>query len=108
MTGAESIAPVSIPAERATATLYIASDSPLSAVALENLRLAFETLPAEDIPTLEVIDVYESPLEALKDGVIVTPTLMLYRLGKRRTMFGDLSDPQQTGAVLATLATLPG
>ena len=105
MTSPEALAPGSIPAERPTVTLYIAGDSPQSAVALANLRLAFDALPEGDIPPIEVIDVYESPLEAMNDGVVVTPTLILQHLGKRRTMFGDLSDLTQTAAVLASLTT---
>jgi hypothetical protein len=103
MSSAETIAPGPIPGERATAKLYVAGDSPQSALALANLRTAFETVPDENLPTLEVIDIYDSPLEAMGDGVIVTPTLILDYLGTRRILFGELSDPQQTSAVLASL-----
>jgi hypothetical protein len=103
MSSAETIAPGPIPGERATAKLYVAGDSPQSALALANLRTAFETVPEENRPTIEIIDIYDSPLEALGDGVIVTPTLIFEYLGKRRVIFGELSDPQQTGAVLASL-----
>jgi len=107
MSSAETTAPGPIPGERATAKLYIAGDSPQSASALANLRTAFETVPDENLPTLEVIDIYDSPLEAMRDGVIVTPTLILDYLGKRRILFGELSDPHKTGAVLASLTRSP-
>lgn len=105
MTTVEATAPGSAPASRATVKLYVASDSPNSAIALANLRLAFDSLPEGSIPTLEVIDVYDFPLAALHEGVVVTPTLLLDHLGKRITMFGDLSDPQRLGAILTNLSS---
>ena len=103
MTTVEAISPGATPVARATATLYVAGGSPESAMAIANLRLAFEALPEASVPTLEVIDVYEAPLAALREGVVVTPTLRLDYRGKRRSMFGDLSDRQRVAAILADL-----
>lgn len=88
---------------RATMKLYIAPDSPSSDRALANLRRTFEAVPEASTPTLEVIDVYEFPLAALQEGVIVTPTLLIEHLGRRTTMFGDLSDVQ----LISTILTKP-
>lgn len=101
----EAAPPGAFPKAGATMKLYVAGDSPDSAMALSNLRLALEALPEGRVPTLEVIDVYEFPLESLQAGVVVTPTLMLDHLGKRKTMFGDLSDSRRIGAILTVASS---
>lgn len=95
----------SVAQSRTTLKLYVAADSPDSDRALANLRQALDAVPAGRVAELDVIDVHQFPLAALRDRVVVTPTLLLDHRGKRTTVFGDLSDPVRIADVLVTLST---
>jgi circadian clock protein KaiB len=79
--------------------LYVAGDSPNSARARRNLdQLCHAHL--EGRCTISVVDVLVDPMQALSDGVVVTPTLVKHAPGPRRTIIGDLSRTQDVLAVL--------
>jgi circadian clock protein KaiB len=74
-------------------SLYIAPPMPTSMRAAVNLRDALAEIGTSS-PTVEVetIDVILNPQRALKDRIIVTPTLMALHGIERPMMIGDLSD----------------
>ncbi len=79
--------------------LYVAGQSVHSTRALENLRaLCREYAP--DAHRIEVVDVLREPLRALKEGVIVTPTLVRLEPAPVLRIFGNLGDRP---TVVATL-----
>lgn len=43
--------------------------------------------------TLEIIDLFEEPLRALEDGVMMTPTLLLVSCDPAVRIVGNLSNP---------------
>lgn len=69
-----------------------------------NLAAALASLDSEAArPDLEIIDTFLQPKRAIKEGVIVTPTLIGSNAGKRVMLMGDLSDLSQLNAVLTDL-----
>jgi len=79
--------------------LYVAAESPNTRRALENLR-SLCSATGHASYDLKIIDVLQEPRRALRDGVVVAPTLVKVTPGPVRTIVGDLSDRE---AVLATL-----
>ena len=79
--------------------LYVAGDAPNSVQAQANLILVCKThLP--DSYEIEVVDVLKEPMVALKDNVLLTPTLLKLSPAPVRRIVGALS---QTQTVLDTL-----
>jgi circadian clock protein KaiB len=71
--------------------LYIANNAPNSLRAVANLEaICKEHL--EDNFKLEVIDVLETPLRALADGILVTPSLTKVSPSPAAKIVGNLSD----------------
>jgi circadian clock protein KaiB len=71
--------------------LYIAGNLPNSVQAVSNLKeFCAEYLP-EDW-RLEIVDVLREPLRGLKDGIIVTPTLVKLEPEPKQLVMGNLSD----------------
>lgn len=79
--------------------LYIARGSPNSRIALRNITAIRDRYLA-DRCELEVIDLFEDPLRALDDGVMMTPMLLLVSRDPPVSIIGNLSDP---GPVLQAL-----
>jgi circadian clock protein KaiB len=80
---------------RAVATivmrLYIANDAPNSRRAVANLEaICKEHL--KDKFKLEIIDVLETPLRALADGILVTPSLTKVSPSPAAKIVGNLSE----------------
>jgi circadian clock protein KaiB len=81
--------------------LYVAGHAPNSLLAIANARaICDEHYVAGH--QLEIVDVLEDPLQALADGVIVTPTLLRLSPLPVQRLIGNLSDTSQ---VLRSLAT---
>jgi circadian clock protein KaiB len=73
--------------------LFIAGRSPNSALAVTNLRaLCAAWLP--DRHRIDLVDVLETPGQALDDGVLLTPTLVRVMPKPRRMVVGNLSETQ--------------
>ena len=77
--------------------LYVAGEGPNSCEARTNLAAILEGRPAEGY-RLEVVDFLREPQRALKDGVIVTPTLVKLTPLPTRRIIGTL---KETRTVLA-------
>jgi circadian clock protein KaiB len=71
--------------------LYIAGDSPNSVRARDNLRAAIADHPQQDV-SVELVDVLEDPQRALRDAVLVTPTLIRVAPAPERRVIGNLHD----------------
>lgn len=91
------------PASDVRIDLYISRNSPSSDRALDNLRAAVMEKSGSVMPLISIIDVNDAPLVAYREGITVTPTLVVTTEGVPTVMFGDLSDPAVTRAVLARL-----
>ena len=79
--------------------LYFAGDGPNSRTALANLRrLLAAHGPAEY--DLQVVDCLREPLRALRDGVLVTPTLLRVAPTPAQTIVGTLSESRSVLAAL--------
>lgn len=84
--------------------LYVARSTPNSLRAEHNLVSAMTTLADGGASlNLEVIDVFAQPKRAITDGVIVTPTLIAWKAGRRTTMMGDLTDTARLTFLLEDL-----
>jgi circadian clock protein KaiB len=79
--------------------LYVAGDAPNSTAARHHLRsiLARPGAPAVE---LEIVDVLADPRRGLRDGILVTPTLIRVAPGPERRIVGNL---RNTAVLLATL-----
>lgn len=70
--------------------LYVAGSSPNSRQAVANLTaLCAKYLP--DRHRLEIVDVLAHPEQALQDGILLTPTLVVLTTDPPRTVVGNLS-----------------
>ncbi len=82
-------------------TLYVAGDSAASRRARVNLAAVMAEMRI--VQPLQVVDVQDTPEQALADRVFMTPALLLQLAGHREMLVGDLS---QRDAVRMTLAPL--
>ena len=74
--------------------LYVAGNAPNSVIAVANARAICDehyTLGYK----LEIVDLMDHPARALKDGIIVTPTLVRLVPAPARKIIGTLSDRNQ-------------
>ena len=80
-----------IPSEPApiALTLFIAATSPASSLALVNIRSALARFERHPF-ILEIVEVFEQPLRALENRILVTPTLLVR--ASTRHVVGDLGD----------------
>jgi circadian clock protein KaiB len=70
--------------------LFLAPDTARSQLAAQNVSAAFRAFE-DDAFELETVDVFADPARALRERVLVTPTLLATACGRR--IVGDLSDP---------------
>lgn len=70
-------------------TLFVAANSYASTVAAENLQNAVRRHDPGAF-AVEIVDVFVVPRRLLRDGILVTPTLVAQDLGQR--VVGDLSN----------------
>ena len=83
--------------------LYVAGDGPNSVAARNNLqRLLAPYDPSTH--SLEIVDCLQEPLRTLREGVLVTPTLVRLEPEPVQTIIGSLSDSQR---VLEALGLSP-
>ncbi len=73
--------------------LYVAGDAPNSAQAQANLNTLCET-HLQGRYEIEVVDVLKAPMLALKDNVLMTPTLLKLSPAPVRRIVGALSRMQ--------------
>ena len=88
-------------------SLYVADHAPNSLRATANLASLCKEYLA-DRYEIELIDVLKNPKRALKDGILMTPTLIMRSPGRDRRIVGTLSETQPVlsalGLDLPTLA----
>ena len=71
--------------------LYVAGRAPNSTQALANLnKICEEYLPGHH--QVDVVDILEDPLQAVGDGVLVTPTLVKLSPPPKVKIIGNLSE----------------
>jgi len=73
--------------------LYVAGDAPNSALAIDNLA-AFCRAHLRNRYEIEVVDVFREPKRALKEGIFMTPTLVVLTPPPVRRIVGTLSHAQ--------------
>jgi circadian clock protein KaiB len=73
--------------------LYVAGNAPNSLAARRNLKAALSSCEPESY-TLEVIDCLRDPGRTLKDGIIVTPTLLRLEPKPEARIIGTLGNPE--------------
>lgn len=79
--------------------LYVAGAAPSSRRAEANLRALLEHVAPVECE-LEVVNILEEPHRALKDHVLLTPTLVVQREAWSLQMVGDLEDRNALASVL--------
>lgn len=84
--------------------LYVARSTPNSVRAEGNLMASMAELGQEPSRfELEIVDVFAQPGRAITDGIIVTPTLLGLRHGRRVVLIGDLADKGHLQGILRSL-----
>jgi circadian clock protein KaiB len=81
--------------------LYVAGDAPNSLSAVANIK-AICNAHFPDAHKLEIVDMLQNPLQALEDGVVVTPTLLRVTPQPARRVIGNLNDSAQVLRMLAS------
>ena len=83
--------------------LYVTGATPRSARAISNARRICDAHLTGRFE-LEVIDIYEQPLAALRDQILAAPTLVRLVPEPIRKIIGDLSDELKTLRALGVRA----
>jgi circadian clock protein KaiB len=71
--------------------LYVSGNAPNSVQAIANLEAICQEY-LKDAYKLEIVDVFEQPIRALTDGVLVTPSLAKVSPAPVANVVGNLSD----------------
>ena len=71
--------------------LYITGNAPNSVRAIANLEAICQDY-LKDAYKLEIVDVFEQPIRALADGVLVTPSLAKVSPAPVANVVGNISD----------------
>ena len=79
--------------------LYVVAGAPNSIAARANLAAVLAPVGAEHY-ALEIVDCITDPHRALKEGVLVTPTLVKLAPEPTQTIVGSLSDRKSVAAAL--------
>ena len=79
--------------------LYVAGDAPNSTSAVASLRSLLALHPARPA-TVEIVDVLLHPERGMRDGVLVTPTLIKLAPRPERRLIGNLKDTRILVTVL--------
>ena len=74
--------------------LYVAGDGPNSVAARRNLQRLLAPYDAS-MHSLEIVDCLQEPLRTLREGVLVTPTLVRLEPEPVQTIIGSLSDGER-------------
>lgn len=71
--------------------LFVAGDSPDSAIAIANLKALFANNEGSHVE-IEIVDVQREPDRAARDGIMVTPTLLKVSPSPRCRILGNLKN----------------
>ena len=77
--------------------LYVTGETPGSRALIVRLR---EMLDTDGEYDLQVFDVFENPVEATKDMVLATPTLIKFLPPPVRRLIGELKDRERVFSAL--------
>ncbi len=95
--------PLTAPAPKLDLRLYVADATPLSLLAVENVKQVC-TRHLAGRYRLKVIDVTRSPRLVREDNIIATPALVQSQPGLGRKLIGSMSDTMKVLAWLGVLA----
>jgi circadian clock protein KaiB len=96
------------PSRSSMLRLYVAGSTPNSLRARQNLTAALSACDgAATALEVEIIDVFVEPRKAMKDQILVTPTLIASLAGDRTVIVGDLADSGALRNLLAGLTRAP-
>jgi circadian clock protein KaiB len=93
--------------DRIRLRLYVAGTSPRSARTIGDVRRLCEG-PLAGACDLEVVDIYQQPGLAGRDGVVAAPTLIRLSPPPARRAAGDLTDGRRVLEALGLAGTEPG
>ena len=79
--------------------LFVAGDSPDSAIAIGNLRALFPPDESSQIE-MEIVDVQRDPARAAREAVLVTPTLLKVSPSPPCRILGNLNNREALLGVL--------
>jgi circadian clock protein KaiB len=71
--------------------LFVAGDSPDSALAIANLKALFPNHESSHVE-IEIVDVQREPARAASDEIMVTPTLLKVSPSRRCRILGNLKN----------------
>jgi len=71
--------------------LFVAGDSPDSAIAIANLKALFPRSESSDVE-VEIVDVQREPARAARDRIMVTPTLLKLSPSPTCRILGNLKN----------------
>ncbi len=71
--------------------LYVAGDAPNSTCAVRCLQSLLSRHPSRKT-TVEIVDILQHPEQGMRDGVLVTPTLIKLAPRPERRLIGNLKD----------------
>lgn len=86
--------------------LYVAGEGPNSQLAIANLKALCEKHFPNN-PSTEIIDVFEDPGAALRDGVMVTPLLTVTTGNDVKKLIGNLSKMEMVLEILGVKVEVP-
>lgn len=92
--------------ERLMITLYMAGHSLNSLRAMTNLKTICQTYFAGHYQ-LEIIDIFDDPLRAVRDKVLVTPTLLKTAPAPVIRIVGDLRETETVVLALQSVGRKP-
>jgi circadian clock protein KaiB len=87
--------------------LFVAGDSPESAVAIANLEALYPRGEASDVH-IEIVDVQREPAKAAREGIVVTPTLLKLSPFPPLRILGNLKNRANLASLLGDAAIPPG
>ncbi len=78
---------------------YVAKGAPNSIIARDELAAYLAANP-HITASVEIVDVLDDSERALRDGVLVTPTLVVFRDGAERRVIGNLRNAHALATAL--------
>jgi circadian clock protein KaiB len=79
--------------------LYVTGMAPNSTQAIANINQICEEYNLKEVD-LQIIDIFENPLRALSDSILVSPTLVKVSPPPKCTIVGDLRDKERVVEIL--------
>jgi circadian clock protein KaiB len=84
---------------RLSLCLFVAGDSPDSAIAIDNLKALFSD-DDRSLVEIEIVDVQKEPARAAREGILATPTLLKVAPSPGFRILGNLKNRDALLALL--------